>query len=764
MISVKSLATFGCGCSSFLADTLEAAGHQLVQRRNFLKLSMGTAGLLASTHYMTAGGSASTGQTATMAGQMGGAAVGDMADTIYFGGPIVTMVADGDRVEALAVKGGKIMATGSLDSMQSLQGPNTEMVDLAGNCLMPGFIDPHSHVVMQSAKFAVANLDPYPIGKVKTIEDIQRIMREYIEATNPAPGTMVIGWGYDDTAPAGMRHPLKEDLDAVSTEHPILLVHISNHLCACNSLLLEQAGITADTPDPEGGRIQRQPGSTEPNGVLEELGMLPVVALLPTPSPEKAMELLEAGLKYYAAAGITTAQDGASGKGGVALLEAMAESGKLPIDVVAFPLYKASDDATLAQIRADLDQLKAANGSSLRFRRGGLKLAVDGSLQGYTAFLSEPYYVQPGNTAPTPDKCSDQNAEHMFVSADSDLNGLEAEAEAGNDYQGYANMQLAEVIDWVQRCDAVNVPILVHTNGDGATDILLDAVATVRGDSPRPELRTTIIHAQTIREDQLDFAAAQGLVPSFFPIHITYWGDRHRDIFLGPDRADRISPAKSALNRNMKFTLHHDAPIAGIGMLPVAAAAVNRVTSSGQPLGFDQRITAFEALRAITADAAWQYFEEDHKGTLETGKLADLVVLSADPLAVDPMTMADIAVLETIKEDQSIYKAATVSGTVSYRQRIALPSDAILVVRLEDVSRADAPSTVVAEQTIETAGQQVPIAFTLTYEPDQIQPQNRYVVRAQIFYGDQLRWTSTTAYPVITQDNPTEVAIMLEQV
>lgn len=763
MADFKSLTLVGCGCSSFLADTLEAAGHQLVQRRNFLKLSLGTAGLIATTHAMTTGGRASTGQTATTTGQTGVAAASGMADTIYFGGPIVTMVANGDRVEALAVKGGKIVATGSLISLQALKSPDTALVDLAGNCLMPGFIDPHSHVVMQSAKFAVANLDPYPIGDVKTIEDIQRILREYIESTNPAPGTMVIGWGYDDTAPAGMRHPLKEDLDAISTEHPILLVHISNHLCACNSLLLEQAGITADTPDPEGGRIQRQPDSNEPNGVLEELALVYVVKLVPTPTPEKAMELIEAGMAYYAAAGITTAQDGSTGKGAAMLLEAMAEAGQLPIDVVGYPLYKTVDEATMDQIVADLDRFQSGSPSQ-RFRRGGVKLAVDGSLQGYTAFLSDPYYVQPGATAPTPDKCSDQNSEHMFISADSDLNGLETEAEAGNDYQGYANMTVEEVTDWVQRCDAANVPFLAHTNGDGATDILIEAVATVRGDNPRPELRTVIIHAQTIREDQLDFAAAQGLVPSFFPIHIPYWGDRHRDIFLGPERADRISPAKSAINRTMKFTLHHDAPIAGIGMLPVAAASVNRLTSSGQPLGFDQRITAFEALRAITADAAWQYFEEDRKGTLEVGKLADLVVLTADPLAIDPLEIADIQVLETIKEGQTVYEVAAVSGTVSYRQRIALPPEAQLVLKLEDVSLADAPSVVIAEKTIETAGRQVPIPFVLTYDPDAIQPQNRYVVRAQIFYGDQLRWTSTTAYLVITQDSPTDVTIELEQV
>jgi len=663
MTDFKTISTLGCGCASFLADTLEAAGHKLIQRRNFFKLSIGTAGLLAATHSMTLVGNASTNQTANQISSASrqpiATATGNAADTIYFGGPIVTMVADGNYVEALAVKAGKIIAAGSLDSMESLKGAHTKMVDLAGRCLMPGFIDPHSHVVMQSAKFAVANLDPYPIGEVKSIEDIQRILRDEIATKNIAPGKWVLGWGYDDTAPAGMRHPLKEDLDAVSTEHPILLVHISNHLCACNSLLLEQAGITASTPDPESGRIQRKPGTQEPNGVLEESALLLIAGKLPTPTPEKAIELIEAGMQYYAAAGITTAQDGSTGKGAAALLEAMANAGKLPIDVVSYPLFEAVDDAVLDQVVADLDQLRSVGGTTRRFRRGGIKLVVDGSIQGYTAFLSQPYYVQPGETAPTPDKCVDQNTEHLFVSPQTDVNSPQESTATTNAYRGYLNMKLEDVTTWVQRCDARNVPFLAHTNGDAATDILIEAIETARAGKPRPDLRTTVIHAQTIREDQMDFAAAQGLVPSFFPIHITYWGDRHRDIFLGPERAVRISPAKSALNRNMKFTLHHDAPIAGIGMLPVAAAAVNRVTSSGQLLGPDQRVTAFEALRAITADAAWQYFEEDRKGTLEVGKLADLVILSADPLAEDPMKMADIKVLETVKEGQTVYQSET---------------------------------------------------------------------------------------------------------
>lgn len=197
----------------------------------------------------------------------------------------------------------------------------------------------------------------------------------------------------------------------------------------------------------------------------------------------------------------------------------------------------------------------------------------------------------------------------------------------------------------------------MHTNGDAATDMLIKAVEKVRAEKPRPDLRTTIVHAQTMRDDQLEFAAKQGLTPSFFPIHVYFWGDRHRDLFLGPERAARINPARSTLNRKMRITLHHDAPVAGIDMLKVAWAAVNRVTSSGKKLGPEERITPFEALRAITADAAWQNFEEDLKGTLETRKLADMVVLSDDPLSIDPMVIQDIRVMQTIKEGETVYLA-----------------------------------------------------------------------------------------------------------
>lgn len=199
-------------------------------------------------------------------------------------------------------------------------------------------------------KFSVVNLDPYPIGDVKTIADVQRKLRERIEKTNHEKGKWVFGWGYDATGLEEMRHPNRDDLDAVSKDHPILLMHISNHLMTANSMAHEIAGITAATQDPAGGKIQRRPGSNEPNGVLEKIALLQMPSKVPSPSPERAMEMLIYGTGKYAEAGITTAQDGASTPGMLKLLKAADAAGKLPIDVVAYPLYKVVNEDMLSEI------------------------------------------------------------------------------------------------------------------------------------------------------------------------------------------------------------------------------------------------------------------------------------------------------------------------------------------------------------------------------------------------------------------------------
>ena len=629
------------GTPTFLLDFIESAELAL-SRRDFVRGAGALGGMFA------LGGFTSCGF-----GDSAATSEGAIADAIYHGGSILTMIDDGDRAEALAVANGRILAVGALDDVVATRGPDTAMIHLGGKTLMPGFFDPHPHIVLQSVKFPTANLDPKPIGDAGSIADIQRILRDWIEEKHLEPGQWVIGWGYDDTGIEEQRHPNRDDLDALSTEHPILLMHISGHLMTGNSRMLEEIGVTAETADPEGGRIQRKPGSREPNGVLEENAMYLVLNSLPMPTPERTVEMLQEGLRFYAAAGITTAQDCATFEGTWQVLEGMEQGGLLPIDVITWPVYKDVDDATL-------DAIVGGRGSTGRLKRGGIKLIADGSIQGYTAFLSQPYHVQPEGAEVISDECDSEAAQRIFVNPDIEEGehaDIPPEITPDGGYRGYASMTQEQLDRWVKRCDDAGIQMQVHTNGDAATDMLIEAVEKARSDRPRPDLRTTIIHAQTMRDDQLDFSAQHGLTPSFFPLHVNFWGDRHRDIFLGPERAARINPARSALNRGLKITLHHDAPIAGIEMLTVAWAAVNRVTTSGEVLGPEERITPFDALRAITADAAWQNYEEERKGTLEVGKLADMVVLSDDPLSVPPMAIREIRVMETIKEGQTVFSA-----------------------------------------------------------------------------------------------------------
>lgn len=202
-----------------------------------------------------------------------------------------------------------------------------------------------------------------------------------------------------------------------------------------------------------------------------------------------------------------------------------------------------------------------------------------------------------------------------------------------------------------------NFQVLVHSNGDAATDQLIRIVKALTEKYGKADRRLVLIHGQVLREDQLDAIKELDIFPSLFPSHTFYWGDWHRDVTLGPDRAARISPTQSALQRGIKFSIHNDAPVVRPHALRLLWSAVNRRTRSNQILGADQQITPLEGLKALTIWSAYQHFEEDHKGSIEVGKLADFAILSDNPLTVAPLTIKDIQVLETIKEGKSIYKA-----------------------------------------------------------------------------------------------------------
>ena len=542
----------------------------------------------------------------------------EQPEVIYLGGPVLTMVgAEPTYAEAVAVRGGLITFVGSESEALELQGPDTTVRDLDGRAMLPGFIDAHGHLKNVGFQSLAANLLPPPDGDVSSIEGLQDKLRAWAQGDLSERLGWVIGFGYDDAQLAEKRHPTRDDLDAVASDLPVFVIHQSGHLYAANSVLLELAGITASTEDPAGGIIRRRPGSREPNGVLEETALTPILAVFPKIDEVGQRSMVKRGLEAYTRFGFTTAQEGRAFPSDVDLYVAMAEADELTIDVVAYPDYWLARDKVANSPWLDRD------GGS-RFRIGGIKGNLDGSPQGKTAWLTEPYFVPP--------------------------TGQDA------DYKGYPMLDEEKALAMFDDAYAEGWQVINHANGDAAIDQLVRAARAATEKHGAADRRTVGIHSQVMRDDQLDDYRELGIIPSFFGMHTFYWGDWHRDSVLGPERAAGISPAKSALDRGMIYTQHHDAPVALPSSVAILATQVNRTTRSGQVLGPEQRVSTLDALKSITINAAYQYFEEDRKGSIEVGKLADFVILSADPLEVAPEELWDLEVLETIKEGEIVYR------------------------------------------------------------------------------------------------------------
>ncbi len=449
------------------------------------------------------------------------------AELIYSGGPIVTVNDAQPSAEAVAVRGGRIMAVGTRAQVEATRGPGTRMVNLEGRTMLPGFVDPHGHVVMGGLQAVGANMLAAPDGEANDIAAVIRILREWVGRNEAAVRryNLIFGFGYDDSQIREGRHPTRDDLDQVSTEVPVLIIHTSSHLAAANSKALEVAGITAATSDPVGGVFRRRAGTREPDGVMQENALI-------------------------AAAG---------------------------------PLLGRLDEA---------------------------------------AWLS---MIQAGAAA---------------------------------DYRGLQTAPTEATIEAVSRCFERNWQILMHANGDAAIDLMIAAVREATRRHGSGDRRPVMIHGQTLRADQVDPVRELGIFPSLFPMHTFDWGDWHRDSVLGPERAENISPTGWLMSRGMMFTSHHDAPVARPDSMRMLSATVTRRSRSGDIIGPHHRVPVATALKAMTIWSTHQHFEEATKGSIEVGKLADFVVLSDSPMTADPERLAELKVLETIKEGANVYRAA----------------------------------------------------------------------------------------------------------
>ncbi len=529
--------------------------------------------------------------------------------TVWSGGPIITMAGDtAENAEAIAVRDGKIIAVGSLESVRKAAGKKAVSVDLKGRTLLPGFIDAHGHVGSVGQVAALAQLAPPPVGKVDSIAALQEALRAY---TPPTGMPFIIGNGYDDSQLAERRHPNRHDLDAVYPDKPTIIIHASGHFAVMNSAMLKLTGISADTPNPAGGIIRREADGKTPDGVLEETAFfVPAMRILP-PSLEGGVAALVAGLKIYAANGITTAQDGRAMPESWASLAAASKRGVLPIDTVALVSFERDWPA---DVRAQIG--KPYEG---RMRIGGVKLTIDGSPQGRTAWLHDPVTVPP--------------------------EGKDAS------YRGYPAIDLNLFNAKLADAATNNWQVFVHVNGDEAMQALIDGVWK----NGLTGKRTIAIHSQVVRRDQLEDMKKIDIQPSFFANHTWYWGDWHREVALGPKRADFISPQATAWDIGLRPTAHNDSPVVPPDMMRLIWSSVNRRTQSGDILGPLERIPVYRALQQVTINAAWQIHEDADKGSLAPGKRADLVVLDANPLTIAPDKLNTIRVVATIKDGRTIY-------------------------------------------------------------------------------------------------------------
>jgi predicted amidohydrolase YtcJ len=531
----------------------------------------------------------------------------------FINGKILSMDDSNTVWEAIVVRDGQIVKTGNTDDIRASLTDQDALIDLGGKTMLPGFIDAHGHFPGSGLLVITANLNSPPIGKMTTIGQVIDELKA--KAAQVEKGKWVVGWGYDDTLIEEKRMLDRHDLDEVSKDHPVYISHVSGHIGAANSLGLEQAGFTSDAPNPEGGVICRDSDSGEPNGILEEEATFAMSHLAMSFSSEEVVTMLQSAVDEYLSFGMTSAQSGLCDERRIVSLSMGSQIGQIPIRLMAWPDIKTSEKI----IAGDLDT--SSHNTDL-FKIGAAKIIGDGSIQAYTAHLSQPYHVP-----------------------------FKGDAE----YRGYPVTSREEMVSLVKKFHNAGMQIAIHGNGDATIDDIIHSFSEAQKENPREDARHIIIHCQTVREDQLDEIKRLDLTPSFFSAHAYYWGERHRSIFLGPERADRMNPAKSALDKGIRFTIHVDTPITPMRPLLLAWSAVNRLSTAGNVIGESERISPIQALRAVTIDAAWQIFQEEKIGSIESGKMADLVILAENPLE-NPVSMHEIEVLETIVGGETVYK------------------------------------------------------------------------------------------------------------
>jgi predicted amidohydrolase YtcJ len=529
------------------------------------------------------------------------------ADLILHNGKIVTVNSDEKVTEALAVKFGRILALGNDEEIMPIKGKETEVIDLKGRTVIPGLIDSHCHMITVGAARMLTE-DLSEEAGVRSIADIQTLLAE--RAKRIPEGEWVTGYQEDDSKLAEKRHPTRWELDVATQDHPLIISTVGGHFSIANSKAFEMAGVTKETPDPVGGKFDRDPETGEVTGGLHEEAINIIKAEGPIePSREQSYEGGKEILQECAAVGLTCVYDTVNRSEIRAVLD-LKNSGELPIRVRM--------DAMI-DLFPELNKLGIYRGLGDDWvRLCGLKFFFDGAISARTAAVTEPYLNKP------------------------DFYGVMATT------REIATKTILDAYSEGYRISA-------HANGDQAISMYLDIMEEAQSRYPRKDPRNRDIHCTVVNPNLVDRIKKLGILPTIFGPYVYYHGDKLIPAF-GEKRLEWMFAARSFLDAGVTIAAHSDHPCAPYPPLMALHSLVNRTTKAGKLLGQNQKVGVMEALKLYTINAAYQSFDEDRLGTLETGKLADMVVLGEDLLTVPTEKIIDIPIEMTIVDGEVIYR------------------------------------------------------------------------------------------------------------
>jgi len=533
-------------------------------------------------------------------------------EIIFKNGNILTMEESYPRAEALAVQFGRIYRLGKKEEVEKLSGPQTQVIDLQGQTLLPGFIDTHNHFCLYA--LLTAQADCRPAAGCRHGEDVVEALRA--QAKKTPPGKWIMGWGYAPYLLADRKDLTREDLDRASKKHPICLVHVSVHGAVVNSRGLKELGYTKKTPDPPGGKIHRD-AKGEPNGILSESAIMGPL-FFNTPSIYARMmaeydrdgriEMMSRCAANFHRLGIVQAYDPFVDSLTLQTYQEAAEAGRFPFRLYAFILNQWADPLLSAGVRRGF--------GTEWVKIGAIKIFLDGGMSSRTAAVTKPYASPPG---------------------------------AG---KGILNYDQKGINREIKKFDRAGYQISVHAQGDRALEMLLKAFG--RSMAKGNPLRHHIVHAGNLLPSQIDKVKELGLYICSQANFFSLLGDGFIEAY-GPTRSQELYRFATFLQRGIKFALSSDCPVAEPNPLIGARDSICRRTASGQEIGPAECLTAEQAFALYTREAAYFSFEEKERGTLKEGKLADLVVLDKDPLRLPPEEIPRCQVKMTIIGGKVVY-------------------------------------------------------------------------------------------------------------